>query len=160
MLGFSFSDKAYYFRKRITKHTKAFIGIPPSSPTFPQIRWRRKPRKSNKSLLYDIASWKEWNEGITWLYYLRFKDQGLFQQAHNPIKVFFLLSNPGTTQPIVCYLRGVWTRRVIQVKFGGDYLWVTFALKTNKLVKHLTCIHSYWPKQQALTTIRRSRRIK
>lgn len=77
---------------------------------------------------------------MKWWDYLRFEDKSLLQQAHHPIKVFLLLCNPGTTQPIVCYLRGMWTRRVVQVKFGGDFLWITFSLLTNKQTQKQTWI--------------------
>ena len=97
--------------------------------------------------------------GMTkWLNYLCFKDKGLLQQAHHSIKVFFLLSNPGSTQPIVCYLSDMWARRTVQIKFGCDYLWVTFTLKTNKMIKNWYVCFS-WNKQLHLTAIRRSQSI-
>ena len=97
--------------------------------------------------------------GITkWLNYLRFEDKGLLQQAHHSIKVFFLLSNPGSTQPIVCYLSDMWARRTVQIKFGCDYHWVTSTLKTNKMISNwYACF--YWNKQLHLTAIRRSQSI-
>ena len=66
------------------------------------------------------------------IHYLSFEDQSLFIKANHSVIILLLLSNLSLTQPVICYLWGVWTRRLVQVQLGCYLLCVTIYLQSTR----------------------------